>query len=545
MEEYKTTINVLGCCVSRDSIDYKKEKYVVPRYAAFVSPWSMFSGNKVDVSNETLLTYGISQFQAKCIQHDAQLSTIAFLKECNSDWLLFDLADSRLNIVAWKNKNVFLSFTTGLKKTIKAFEEKLGTQHENINYLNLSWDEFEKKLNFLLENILELYKPERIIFNEIYCANALIDKNKCLRQWEYQYAWFNDYIKKANPFLDKVYQYSLNKLKGCHIIKWIDNVLSIEEHRWGTSPLHYHEFYYDYAEKAISIITKNLDSNIEKKELENLHRLYTQKFATLRAEMSCNTVRFDRDKWHIYSDTFKKLLENFISTTNNDISLCIYKLLFDKGYKHISFYGYTEITKVLIKLLDSTDISIDYIVENNVNPTHKINIISRDSLNYPTCDLMLIADVSLYNTIKAKLEKMKVPFPFYNAAEFIQSLPTGENDCIDRIKKYIADLSEQLSASVKNEARLTKQLNDLTKQDIASRKTIDKLNNDIKLMSDDKNKILAEKQKVASERDVALSERNAANSEIQAIRNSISFKVGRGLTLIPRKIRDFIKAKKK
>ena len=102
-----------------------------------------------------------------------------------------------------------------------------------------------------------------------------------------------------------------------------------------------------------------------------------------------------------------------------------------------------------------------------------------------------------------------------------------------------------MSASVKNEAKLTEQLNDLTKQDIDSKRTIDKLNNDIKLMSDNKNKILAEKQNAASERDVALSELDAANSEIQAIRNSISFKVGRGLTLIPRKIRDFIKAKKK
>ena len=142
MESDKVKINILGCCVSRDTIDYKKEKYVVPRYAAFVSPWSMLNGNQVDVALEDLVECGISNFQAKCLLHDAQLSTINFLKESESDWLLFDLADSRLNIVVWKNKDIALSLTTGLKKTIGVFEKILGIGHENVDYLSLKWDEY-------------------------------------------------------------------------------------------------------------------------------------------------------------------------------------------------------------------------------------------------------------------------------------------------------------------------------------------------------------------------------------------------------------------
>ena len=61
--------------MSRDTIDYKKEKYVVPRYAAFVSPWSMLNGNQVDVALEDLVECGISNFQAKCLLHDAQQFT--------------------------------------------------------------------------------------------------------------------------------------------------------------------------------------------------------------------------------------------------------------------------------------------------------------------------------------------------------------------------------------------------------------------------------------------------------------------------------------
>lgn len=59
MDDGTVTINILGCCVSRDTIEQRKDKYIVPRYAAFVSPWSMFSGNKVDVPNEKLTECGV------------------------------------------------------------------------------------------------------------------------------------------------------------------------------------------------------------------------------------------------------------------------------------------------------------------------------------------------------------------------------------------------------------------------------------------------------------------------------------------------------
>ena len=235
----------------------------------------------------------------------------------------------------------------------------------------------------------------------------------------------------------------------------------------------------------------------------------------------------------------KKLL---LPDSDNDVTLA--NAIVAKGYRSIAIYGDTEITKVLCSVLEGTAVSIEYVVENADNLVSGVKTVNRSLTQYPDCDVMLVADIAAWLDIKEKLEKMKVTFPFYNAAEFIQSLPSGDSESVDNTKKRINSLSEQLSASVKNEAKLTEQLNDLTKQDIASKKTIDKLNNDINLISNDKNKILAEKQKVASERDVALSERNAANSEIQAIRNSISFKIGRGLTLIPRKIRDFINAKK-
>lgn len=535
-------INILGCCVSRDSIEFNKERYIVPRYAAFVSPWSMFSG-KCEVPDCNICKNGTTPFMQKCVQHDTELTTIDYIKEEQSDWLLLDFADCRLSIVAWDTKNIRLTYSVAVKNNIVSFSKQFGNDYKIIKAYDLPYDKFVTKIDFLLDQLLKIYPVNKIILHEFYCADVFIDKQKNFQS--VKLAWMKELVEKVNPFLKKIYNYSKNKLLGCHIVNWPENVVADETNKWGLCNLHYHRLYYEYAEKAISVITQEFDRSIEEYKLAALRELYSEKFATLREKALCNNVRADRDKWKNYSNTFKALAIKKMLMPDTDICIFLAHAILEKGYKHISLYGNTEITKVLCNVLNGSNISIDYVVENSTNPINGIKTINRSDTTYPICDVMLIADIYYYKEIKAKLEKMKVPFPFYNAAEFIQSLPAGENDSINKIKKYIADLSEQLSASVKNEAKLTEQLNDLTKQEIASRKTIDKLNNDIKLMSDDKNKILAEKQKVASERDVALSERNAANSEIQAIRNSISFKVGRGLTLIPRKIRDFIKAKKK
>lgn len=160
MEEDKIKINVLGCCVSRDVIDYKKEKYEVPRYAAFVSPWSMFSGRKVVVSDDELAKCNISNFRIRCLQHDANLSTIGYLKEKNSDWLLLDLGDTRLSVVDWARHNVLMSYTTGLKNTLQIFEEKLGKEHRIISCTDFPWCEFESRVRYLLDKILSFYQPE-------------------------------------------------------------------------------------------------------------------------------------------------------------------------------------------------------------------------------------------------------------------------------------------------------------------------------------------------------------------------------------------------
>ena len=49
---------------------------------------------------------------------------------------------------------------------------------------------------------------------------------------------------------------------------------------------------------------------------------------------------------------------------------------------------------------------------------------------------------------------------------------------------------------------------------------------------------------LSSEKDRLKNERNAADAELRSVQNSFSFKFGRAVTFIPRKIRDSFKNKK-
>lgn len=79
---------------------------------------------------------------------------------------------------------------------------------------------------------------------------------------------FNDRMKLC---FDYVKEY----LKGCHIIEFPDNVVGDINHKWGRALLHYVQEYYDYALKAVDIITQNTDGNVDEKvALEQLKVSY-------------------------------------------------------------------------------------------------------------------------------------------------------------------------------------------------------------------------------------------------------------------------------
>lgn len=90
------------------------------------------------------------------------------------------------------------------------------------------------------------------------------------------------------------------------------------------------------------------------------------------------------------------------------------------GVRNIAIYGNTEITKVLVKEFNGTDVQILYIVENE--SVEGIKTIPRSSTKFEDVDLMLVADVSNFKQIEEKLKKFGLKFKIASAYEFLMGL---------------------------------------------------------------------------------------------------------------------------
>ena len=567
--------NVLGCCVSRDTLDLDRDKYHVQRYSAFISPFTMLNGTVIDVPDRLLIDRGAPGFAQKVLTLDANKKSLEYVLDLKSDWLLFDIADIRMGVVEWKEQGVILTYNSYVQKYLSIISHLFGdVRPKEYKVFDLPQGELFARLNGLLKIILDKWSPNEIILNEFYCVYDFLTSREEILSFASEEV--NKY-KEWNKIIRAAIKICEEKLEGCHIIKAPDHLLATVKHKWGLSPLHYHKLYYEYSEKAISIITQEkLDRKREEEKLENLRLLYSEKFAALREKAEATSVRLDRDKWRNYSNTFKSLALKNLLLPDKSAALSLQNAFLSKGYTHIAIYGDTEITKILVHILRGTSVTVDYIIENAAKPVPDVRTINRNSETYPAVDLLLIADIYYYEEIKAKLEKREVAFPFVNAAEFIQSLPAGQGigelqAYVNSLKEKQADLEENVAqlqksaeayaaekaqmqaafgelsdryqASEQKAADLATEVDGLQVKNKAAQRDIEELSVENKAAKEEIEG-LHRKQTEAQKQIVAItSQRDAAVADAASLRNSVSYKFGRAMTFIPRKIRDVFKKK--
>ena len=536
----KIKLGMLGSCVTRDAMQTVIDGYDIQNYVTFISPYTMQNGATIDIPERIFIDRGINNFTIRCLRLDASNKAIDYLSEFKSDWFLMDLIPLQGKIYEWPQYGLLLSQPHQFSKCIPVLKEYLNGEPIIKECWEVPEEVLYERVRQLCKSLLAFLNPSRIILNETYGAFDFIGKLKTLINFNAQII---EQFKKINTIYKKCNEICKECLPGCHIISPISNVVAFENHRWGLHPLHYCDEYYVYVAKAVAVITNSGNPESEKLELQYLNTIYTQEFITIREQAKCEAIKLERNKWQTYSTFFKLLILNNQLNIDGNLIFQIQNELVKKGYRHISIYGDTEITKVLCSVLKDTAISIDYIVENASNPVLGFKTLNRNPADYPDCDVMLIADIYNFKDIKAKLEKLKVPFPFYNAAEFIQSLPVAEGDGISRIKEQIRQLNdriaaeqtekeklnEQLSASCQKEAMLTQQVDDLIERDSENKKKIQCLNKGI-------SELALSNKNIAEERDSYI-------SELESVRNSLSFRLGRAATFIPRKLRDVFKKK--
>lgn len=534
----KINISVLGCCVSRDSINFKAEKYNVSRYAAFVSPYSMYNGRSFDISQKIDNASGMTNFIKKMLKQDASKSTVEYIKESSSEWLLFDIADARLPIIRFTQGDIVLTYNNFVRPYIDTMAQtgEYGTARV-IKAEELPRDELMGAVNRLLTDIMNIFPADRIILHQFHRSNDYVCKSGHYKEFSSSVVNQNNIW---NSLMDELNEVCKNKLMGCHIIPVIPSVMADESNKWGLSPYHYCDIYYEYAEKAISVITKKYVKHIEEEKLFSLSELYTEKFICLRERAKHNLTRVDREHIRDCVHLYQTIINNNFALYDENFKRQLGKVMALRGYKNISIYGYTEVAKLLIKLLSDSDVAINYIVENESRQVPGIKTVNRNPAEYPDCDVMLVADLYNCSAIKAKLEKLNLPFSFFSVPEFIKSLPAA-NDAVNKTKEQIINLNSRISVERIEKEKIKEKLLEKVKTETElceSIKMLSATNNDLQ---NQVNEMALKIKAVSYERDKICGERDKLGGELSSLKESTSYKIGRVFTYIPRKIRDAIK----
>lgn len=275
-ESKKTSINIWGCCVSRDSVAFRQNKYVVPRFIQGISPFTAFDGKKILLTIEEFSEYPqVHNFSKKCICHDASKSAVEYVKEGRADWVLFDISEIRRSIYIWKDSGVLLTKNSKLSQMIDVLNAYFGGETPSeISPFLFSEASLRVAVEKLCDAFLKHFPTERIIFHEFYNVDCYLDEENILREFSVLQRAENE---KQNVLIKKAAEICKKKFSGCHIIRMPDKTFADCRNRWGLSPLHYTSLYYDYAEKCISLILEGKSSEEEKEQLSVLYELYNEK----------------------------------------------------------------------------------------------------------------------------------------------------------------------------------------------------------------------------------------------------------------------------
>lgn len=457
--ENKVSINIYDCCVSRDSVAFRQDKYVVPRYVQAISPLTVMCGEPLNLKVEDFSSYeDVHNFTKRCICLDANKNAIDYLVGANADWLLFDVAELRRAVYLWQNAREGVMLTKNSKLTrmlsvVEAYTD--GETPSEIQPYELSDKELAAAVERLCDEILKYFPQQKIILNEFYNVDTYLnaDGELCSFSEEEKALGIaqNKILKAANEVCK-------SKFKGCHIITMPFNNFADVKQRWGLSALHYNALYYDYVERCISAIVNAAPRGEENERLASLYELYNEKM------LSC-----------------------FMWARKNS---------YRKG-KHLAEERLEKAEKRLEKAEKRAAAAEDKVIE--AKKENELLESQNDALK-KNCAL-------LEEEVKALSEKELL------------------------LKNAKAELDEKL-AVLSEQIKLTKK--ELQAESELRRQTENKLSAETELRKQTKNELLKESER-----------RRRADNELHNVRISKSYKVGLFITFLPRKMRDFIKCRKK
>lgn len=298
------TFNIFGCCVSRDLFALLEEqKFACVLQMVSTTTATLFTKKfEREYTIDDFKEYNTSKFFKRLFVQDLNKTHLDYLTEKKSDYLIIDLLNERQSIFEKDGRSIAVG--TFYNENRQRLTDEFDLDTYTLKELgDISFYDRLPALDRFCSYILKFYSPDQIIIHRFRGVEWYKDKNR-----KKAFAPnIRNFVQNYNAITNQMYEYVIQRLKGCHIINSPDNVIADVEHKWGLMHLHFHNFYYNYAIRAIKIICEHLPYVEEISRLEELRCIYSEKFELLNLKLDL-TSKNDLLTWSNNSVNFSKTL---------------------------------------------------------------------------------------------------------------------------------------------------------------------------------------------------------------------------------------------
>lgn len=234
------TIDILGSCVTRDAFAFVENDFELKSYhprSSLISVYSPPINIKKDGINLN------SEYQQRLVYFDMTKNFYHYIKETTSDVLIIDFMDERLGVL--KTNNTYITHSDELKLS----KLKLLLDYEILDFDEEYLDLWEiSALKFIHDVKKRPY--QRIILHKSFYMDSYIDKEG--NKTPFTEPDTVERIKSRNSLLSHMYNFIERNMPNLTIIE-PTGFLANENHKWGLTPFHYEQAYYDYFMERLSV----------------------------------------------------------------------------------------------------------------------------------------------------------------------------------------------------------------------------------------------------------------------------------------------------
>ena len=247
-------VNILGSCYSRELFNYTNN-HEVGCYVLQQSLFTMFA-KPLPITLENARSVDGTNFTRRMMFYEFNKLGLEKILEEDADFLIVDFADCRYDIYEFDNpKGVKIIYTHESRATFEHLATLPDYQDIEKHYFNVveghSDSELEEIVDKLVSKLLTKFKPENIILNKMNMAKSYFEKNE-------EKTFENNFHLSREPFIHKIENIFLNKLKGCKVLTTTHSPLVNINHRFGgPHPMHFEDIFYQHKMNLLNALMNN------------------------------------------------------------------------------------------------------------------------------------------------------------------------------------------------------------------------------------------------------------------------------------------------